>query len=489
MRTLAATLALLGLMAMGGPARADEPPPAPEHTIDTGAMAERGEFGPAITLEHIEIVGNHTTSRQVILRVLPFAIGDRMAAGDPRLRKARFKVLSLGFFRDVTMSMRRGSAHGQVVIIIGVEERGTVVLNRLWFGSSSIAPWWVGADLSERNLLGTGLSIGGGLVYASHDEVLGSRDQWAGEARLGIPSLCGGPWSLAFALAAVRGSEAYRKSGASSQSDAEHYLAFPYRRTTARASASYDITALARVSFGGRGELIDAELPVAPTRVLPDGRSVPVALHLEPGRSQVLSGFASYDRDSRADPLLPHSGSRLTIAAEVSGVFLGSSYDFASLVARYERWWPLRLPRHALGVRVSGGLILGDAPRFDWIHIADVNRMLAPRAQGLLVSTNAPLQALGTAPEKATEGELGGAASVEYVYRLFDRKHSRIYAGDLFVGAGLWGLADSAGVRTRDRALWDSLPIDLFLDAGLRIDTDIGVFELTVANTLGRVPR
>lgn len=483
------SLALVAAAAPAAPAHGDEPPPAPEHALDTGAVAERGEFGPAIELERIEVRGNVTTRHEVILAALPFAVGDRMAAGDPRLRKARFKVLALGFFREVTMAMQRGSARGKVVIIVDVQERGTVILNRLWFGGSTISPWWLGADLSERNLLGTGIAVGGGAVFASHDEVAGSRDQWAGELRLAVPSLCGGPWSMGGGVSAVHGSEAYRISGEADDTRARNFRAFAYRRLGARANATYDLTALSRISFGGRGELIDAELPVAPTRVLPDGRSSAIALHLEPGASRVVSATATYDRDSRPDPLLPHSGSRLTLSAEIAVGALGSSYDFATFLLRYERWWPLRLPGHAIGVRGGGGLIVGDAPRFDWIHISDVDRMLSPRAAGLLVSSNAPLDVLGTARDKPSEGTLGGALGVEYVYRLFDGRRSRIYAGDLFVGGGLWGLADDGGLASRDRALWDSLPIDVFVDAGLRIDTDIGVFELTVANTLGRIPR
>jgi hypothetical protein len=33
------------------------------------------------------------------------------------------------------------------------------------------------------------------------------------------------------------------------------------------------------------------------------------------------------------------------------------------------------------------------------------------------------------------------------------------------------------------------MPVDLVLDAGLRIDTELGIFEFTIANALGRVPR
>ena len=62
-----------------------------------------------------------------------------------------------------------------------------------------------------------------------------------------------------------------------------------------------------------------------------------------------------------------------------------------------------------------------------------------------------------------------------------------MYGGDLFFGVGLWGLGEAADLRARDASLGDSIPIDLYADAGLRIDTDLGIFELTISNALGRL--
>ncbi|MBA2542324.1 MAG: hypothetical protein H0V17_21965, partial [Deltaproteobacteria bacterium] len=45
----------------------------------------------------------------------------------------------------------------------------------------------------------------------------------------------------------------------------------------------------------------------------------------------------------------------------------------------------------------------------------------------------------------------------------------------------------TADLRARDGSIRDALPIDVYADAGIRIDTDIGIFELTLANALGRV--
>ena len=46
---------------------------------------------------------------------------------------------------------------------------------------------------------------------------------------------------------------------------------------------------------------------------------------------------------------------------------------------------------------------------------------------------------------------------------------------------------DDATLRARDASLWNSIPIDIYVDAGIRVDTDVGVFELTLANALGRL--
>ncbi|MBC7974429.1 MAG: BamA/TamA family outer membrane protein, partial [Myxococcales bacterium] len=243
-----------------------------------------------------------------------------------------------------------------------------------------------------------------------------------------------------------------------------------------------------RLSMGMRAEAITAELPAAPTRTLPDGRVVAVDLHLDPGTSRVMTASFAFDRDTRPDPILPHAGGHLRVSAELGGALLGGSYNFATIFARYEHYWPVAGDHHAIGIKVAGGVVVGDAPRFDRIHIADVDRMLTPRALGLVLSTSAPLAILGTRAEQATYGEIGGSATVEYAYQLFRGSGKRrVYGGDLFIGAGVWGLADQADLRARDAALWDSLPIDLYADAGVRIDTDIGTFELTIANALGRL--
>ncbi len=499
---LAVIVALSAVIAHSRPARAQEPPPeppvtepAPAPTPDVTPAAapaeplhEDREFGPLILIESIEVVGNTATQTELIRRTLPIQVGDVLHASDKRLREARFKVLALGFFRDVTLAMRKGGERGQVILEVRVVERGTVVLNRLWFGRSNVSPYWLGADVSERNLLGLGVGVGMGFIFASKGDVEGGRNQWATELRASDPSLLGTRLGASASFTLVHGSEAYRITGDPQHVTADDLRAFSYRRIGARAGVTYDVTVLSRLSAGIRAESIAAALPVAPTLERPDGQVSAIDLHLEPGESRVVSGNLTFDRDTRPDPILPHAGGHVTVSAELGSSLLGGSYEFATLFGRYEHYWPLLGGKHVIGFKASGGVVIGGAPQFDRIHIADVNRMLTPRAMGLVLSAAAPLDILGTRSDKPTYGDIGGSANLEYAFELFRGSgKKRVYGGDLFFGAGLWGLGEQADLRARDASLYAALPIDIYVDAGVRIDTDVGVFEVTIANALGRL--
>jgi hypothetical protein len=462
--------------------------PAPE-VLPDAPLHEDNEFGPVILIEQIDVTGNTATQTEIIRRALPISAGDILHSSDKRLREARFKVLALGYFRDVTLQVHKGSQRGQVIVEVHVVERGTLVLNRLWFGTTALSPWWLGTDVGERNLLGLGIAVGGGFIYARHNvKIPDARDQYAGELRVADTSVRGTEWGVNGAVTFVHGSEPYRISEAGDGNSAASQAAFPYRRLGVRLGATYDVSALTRLSIGVRAESIDAALPVAPALALAGGRAAAIDLHLDPGASRVISASLAFDRDTRPDPILPHAGGHVALSAELSAGLLGSRYDFATIFGRYEHYWPVRGEHHAIAIKLAGGVVVGDAPRFDRIHVADVDRMLTPRALGLVLSTAAPLSILGTRADKPTYGDLGGSATIEYAFQLFRGSGARrVYGCDVFIGAGLWGLAERADLRARDTGLVAALPIDLYADAGLRLDTDIGIFELTIANALGRL--
>ena len=307
-----------------------EPPAAAAPDADPEApLHEDHELGPVIQIERIDVIGNTATQTEIILRALPINAGDVMHASDRRLRESRFKVLALGFFRNVTLALHKGSQLGRVILEVRVVERGTLVLNRLWFGSTELSPWWLGADVGERNLLGLGIAVGGGFIYSHQaDAIVGGRDQYAAELRVADPSVRGSQWGASWATTLVHGSEPYRVSGLSG---AGTQNAFPYRRLGVRATATYNLTGLTRLTMGARAESIDATLPVAPTRTLPNDRIVALDLHLDPGSSRVVTASFGIDRDTRLDPILPHTGGHLALSGELGSALLGGSYDFATL--------------------------------------------------------------------------------------------------------------------------------------------------------------
>lgn len=474
----------------GGPELAPElwsPPAAhdPQVEPENGALADE-PFGPQVVIEGIEVRGNAATRAELIRRTLPFAVGDHLLAGDPVLRRARFRVLALGYFRDVTMQLQRGTERGAVIVVVQVQERATVALNRLWFGSSSVTPWWAGADLTERNLFGTGVVLGGGLLVAQTASALADRHPWATEWRVGFPAILGSRWGGYASVSHVQSVEPYRISGLDTQSATGHFAVFPYRRTELRTWASYDVSALSRAYFGVSAEGITAQLPNAPSRQLADGSEQAIALHLQPGASRDWMVFAQIERDTRPDPVLPYNGYHLAAQVQLGAHAWGSDYQYAGVFARAEKWWPLRAARQAFAVRATGGAIWGAAPRFDRLAVADINRMAPPRAMGMMLSGNSAVPLWPSSSERPVYGDMGGTLAAEYSWRLFRRGSARVFGGDLFVGAGLWTLAERASLQTQP--LRTALPLDMFVDVGLRLDTDVGAFEFTLANLLGRLP-
>src|SRR5678816_538671 len=165
MRAAAPALAAILCAALGGSARAQSVEAEGRVGVEL-SVGQPDPFGPVIVIESIEVVGNTYTAERLIRRALGVKEGESLRAGDPRLRAARFKILALGYFREVDLRLRKGSSRGYVILSVRVVERGTVVLNRMFFGNTLITPWWAGLDLTERNFFGSGVAVGGGFVVA-----------------------------------------------------------------------------------------------------------------------------------------------------------------------------------------------------------------------------------------------------------------------------------------------------------------------------------
>ncbi len=77
-------------------------------------------------------------------------------------------------------------------------------------------------------------------------------------------------------------------------------------------------------------------------------------------------------------------------------------------------------------------------------------------------------------------------ALVEYAVPLW-RRRGFIYRGDAFAAFGAFALAGLDDLRTRDGPALQSVPLDLTADLGVKLDTYIGIFTVSIANGLGRI--
>ena len=100
-------------------------------STSAGTASEAPAEAVRYLLEGIDIVGNTKTRRQVVEHYVPFRRGDVLDVDDPKLELTRYRLLGTGFFRDVQLSLRKGSARGRVILVVEVTERNTLVVTDL----------------------------------------------------------------------------------------------------------------------------------------------------------------------------------------------------------------------------------------------------------------------------------------------------------------------------------------------------------------------
>ncbi|HTI83445.1 MAG TPA: outer membrane protein assembly factor BamA [Acetobacteraceae bacterium] len=113
--------------------------------------------GPRVYVERIDIVGNTRTKDKVIRREFRLAEGD--AYNSEQVRLSRQRLQDLNYFNSVNMSQSPGSSPDKTIVTSTVDEKATGELT-LGGGYSTDAGALVDIGLSERNLVGTGISAG-----------------------------------------------------------------------------------------------------------------------------------------------------------------------------------------------------------------------------------------------------------------------------------------------------------------------------------------
>ena len=441
-------------------------------------------FGPRYHIEQIVVSGNHKTKTELILREIGIAAGDVISASDPRVEAARFRLLSRGFFLDVRLSLTRGKKRGNAILLVEIEERGTIVVNDLYPSTSAATTFWGGIDVSETNFLGRGINLGGAFVVSTKPKVPDARAGVGVRLHGSLPQIPSLGVSLSLTGLFNDGSEFYRVIGADTDPDPANFIAVRARRIGGILGAGKPLGRYLRLFADLREEAVNGQLPDTRNRIYPTGVVKPIDFDVDEGNSRVGSLMLTLDYDTRPDPVLPRSGGRFVASVEGAHGALGSTYDFVKAVVQASVY--TRLPHgHALGFHFLAGGLVGDAPYFDRFFVGDLNLLLPRRALGINFSTLASRNLLGTGIAGHRYDDYAARILIEYAIPIW-RRHGFVYGGDAFAAVGMFGLASERDFRPPDDFGWNNLPIDMTADLGLRLDTYVGVFTISIANALGR---
>jgi len=455
-----------------------------------GVVRTPGAVGLRYTLEGVEVRGNTTTLARVVLRYVPLRAGDVLDVNDPELELTRFRLLGTGFFRDVQLSLRRGTRRGYVVLVVDIVERNTFIVDNLWLGlSADVDPSgnarpltaYGGAKVTQTNLAGSGIALGG--AFALADSQLGLR------ARVADPQWVQSNWTLEAEVLYNNARDFFgnRDVLVNNPTPGQDYALAQYKRFGGRVGFGHDLGISSQIFFDYRIERIDATLPSAAS----DYRGLdiePIDFMLIGGGSILSTLGTTFVHDTRDEPFLPTRGREIVAGLDASLTPFGSDYPYAKVTIRASQWFRLSWG-HVLAVNAFAGGIFGTAPLFERFFVGDFSDLLPDRVLDLNFDRRPAPNFLSTDIVENRYGNYAGKIEAEYRIPLYRGTRS-IYGVDFFGSFGVYGVASEQDFVDRARGYqgFAAVPIDLTFNAGLRVDTQVGGFVLGIANLVGLLP-
>jgi outer membrane protein assembly factor BamA len=466
---------------------------------------------PRYVIEAIRIDGATRTAAGLIRREVGLSVGDLLVADDPTTDTIRWRLMATGWFRDVRLSLERGSVRGSVILVVRVRERNTLIVRNVFAGvsqsvsgsddSSASAIPYGGIALEEGNLLGRGLTLGA--------EALISGPQQAGRIYSSYPSVRGLDLGLRSEVLLSNAREFFGRSPQVSISCPPEYFEDEeecpeeigarnavvfYRRLGLQFGGTTSLGTSGRFALDWRGDFVRVRLrpgAASETRISPSGESDtrPIDFAIAPDSSLASLLSLSYEFESRDNPLIPRRGSAFRLTSDFASRLLGSDYEFVRLQASMNRWFPIGQHQY-LRLGAFLGVVFGEAPFFYRFHIGDLSDLIPSRIMGMSLDHRATPNLLGTSIEWMRLEERAMRVDLEYGYTvpLGRRRLSNLRFYGL---VGLVGLGDERDVYlgVDGYSGLSRLPIDLTLDVGLRFDTPVGLFQIAFSNLLGFLPK
>ncbi|HVJ21328.1 MAG TPA: BamA/TamA family outer membrane protein [Polyangiaceae bacterium] len=465
---------------------------APCEPCRTTEAAERVPL--KYTLEGIEVRGNSKTSTRVVLRYIPFAEGDVSDVDSPALELARFRLLGTGFFRSAEFSLKKGSQRGQVVLVVDVVERPTVVINDISLGLSADADTqgnarpltaYGGLDVAETNLAGTGITLGAATAVA--------QNQFALRVRFLDPAFVGSQWMLSGQLLYNDANDFFGNADVfyvnpNQTGQRTDYAVVSYTRFGGAVGVGRDLSLSTQLWVNYRLETIDATVPLAASHKR-GFDTEPIDFDIVPGRSVLSTLRGTLQHDTRDHPFLPTRGWHVNMAAEVALLPATLDYSYQRMQLSASRWWKLPWKQHVVRLELFGGAITGDAPFFEQFYVGDFSDFLPDRVLDLNFDSRPPPNFLSTDIVEVRYGDYAFKLGAEYRIPLYRGRRS-IYGIDLFGSGGVYGVAGERDLTDPPTGYSGLalIPIDVTANVGFRMDTSAGGFVFAFSNVLGFIP-
>ncbi|NOZ87638.1 MAG: BamA/TamA family outer membrane protein [Deltaproteobacteria bacterium] len=426
---------------------------------------------PEYILQSIKIKGNHKTSRSLILKYLTVKKGEVFSEQAAEL--SRLKLLNIGYFTQVDLSLVKGSKPGRVVLVISVVERNTILVDSVDMGMNTldVTPRvFGGIRVTEHNFLGQGILLSG--AVAADDA-----DQQAYELEVFVPIIGDTKLQLGGGLRYSYGRELFRKGMDYPKDDPDTTL--NVRRIGGNIFLGWQFNPFLSMSGGFRFDWIGAtghpkffEPPEAKPYDIPSSAA---DFSVRKGDSTLSAIILSITHDSRNDPFLPTEGLKANLALELGSRLLGGEYDYSKFTFAYEQAFPTWLD-HSVRADAFFGLIYGKTPYFNKFFRSDLD--LSP-----------PRRLLGLDFYKDNEfGDFAISLGGEYNVPIFTTngpfyRFVAFFAMDATMTGSIaeyFPLKDpnQEGRKQKTKINW---PIDLTFDIGVKVDTYIGVFRLSVS--------
>jgi len=419
------------------------------------------------TVESIDLRGVAPLRHQALrdrLELTPGAPVDEGAITDARLR-----LLASGLFESVRARLEKGSERGLVVLVFDCVERETASVDAIHLGHARPTLLWGGVEASDLDPFALGFSLGGGVVT--------SEDQHAARLTVGRRGLMSDRLELMLGARYVHGNEPFvGPAGQQIAGEDVSEIRLPFQRAGGDLGGRLRAGALSML-FGVRGEWLHADLPREATQTEPGGATRRFDFAVPAGNSAVAALSVGIEYDGRDDPAHPTRGLRASLVGR-TGTGAGT---FAGALLGFDHY--LRLPfGHVVRVDAKAGALLGDPPFFERFFIGDLHPYIPDRVLGLnFARRRGPNLIDGTIVEQRYE-TFAARAGFEYRLPLARSGPDDPYGVEIFFGAALLSLGTPDELAETDFADREPFPIDLALDFGLRIDSEIGVMGISVGN-------